>query len=94
MANPEQVEASAFDAEYLLSLARQKSGESRNRLTQVIVDLFDDGERVLNERERSLMYSIMENVIQEIEVSVRQSVAGHLALQSDVPRDLIKRPRQ
>jgi uncharacterized protein (DUF2336 family) len=83
--------AEKFDAEYLLSLARQKSAESRSRLTQIIIDLFDEQATVLNERQRTLMFGILQNIVNEIEVSVRQAVAGRLAMMDDVPRDLILR---
>ena len=79
----------AFDADYLMSLARQKSAESRTQLTNVILDLFDNQSNVLGERQRSQMYAILQSIINEIEVSVRQAVAGRLALMDDVPRNLI-----
>ncbi len=85
MSNEEHVE---FDAEYLMTLARQKSAESRTRLSGIIVDLFDESTGVLSERQRTLMYGILQSIIKEIEVSVRQSVASRLAIMEDVPRDL------
>ncbi|MBO6949617.1 MAG: DUF2336 domain-containing protein [Rhodospirillales bacterium] len=78
-----------FDAEFLMSLARQKSAESRSELTHVIIDLFDNQSSVLSERQRAQMYGILETVINDIEVSVRQAVAGRLALMDDVPRNLV-----
>jgi uncharacterized protein (DUF2336 family) len=78
-----------FDADYLMSLARQKSAESRTQLTNVIVDLFDNGNSVLSERQRAQMYAILQSIIGDIEVSVRQSVAGRLALMDDVPLNLV-----
>lgn len=78
-----------FDAEFLMSLARQKSSESRSQLTQIILDLFDEQSNVLGERQRTLMFGILQSIINEIEVSVRQAVAGRLALMDDVPRDII-----
>ncbi len=80
-----------FNADDLLSLARQKSAESRARLTEIIVDLFDNQASVLNERQRSLMFGILQSIVDEIEASVRQAVAGRLALFDDVPRDLVIR---
>jgi uncharacterized protein (DUF2336 family) len=84
-----EVTPQAFDAEFLMSLARQKSAESRTQLTNVILDLFDNQSNVLGERQRSQMYAILQSIINEIEVSVRQAVAGRLALMDDVPRNLI-----
>ncbi|MDA0998337.1 MAG: DUF2336 domain-containing protein [Proteobacteria bacterium] len=80
-----------FDAEYLLGLARQKSSESRNRLTKVIIDLFDGDAGMLNDRQRALMFGILENIINDIELSIRHSVASRLAAMQDVPRGLIVR---
>ena len=77
-----------FDAEYLMKLARQKSAESRTRLSQIVIDLFDESTGVLSDHQRALMYGILQSIIKEIEVSVRQSVAGRLAMMADVPRDL------
>ncbi len=71
-----------------MQLARQKSAESRTRLSEIVVDLFDESTGVLSDHQRALMYGILQSIIKEIEVSVRQSVAGRLALMSDVPRDL------
>ncbi len=81
----------SFNAESLMSLARQKSAESRTQLTQIIIDLFDHQSAVLSERQRTLMLSILQSIINEIEVSVRQAVAGRLALMDDVPRDIISK---
>lgn len=78
-----------FDAEFLMSLARQKSAASRSELTNVIIDLFDNQSSVLSERQRAQMYGILETIINDIEVSVRQAVAGRLALMDDVPRNLV-----
>ena len=78
-----------FDAESLMLLAREKSAESRSRLSQIIVDLFDNQASVLTERQRTLMYGILQTVIGDIESSVRQAVAGRLALMDDVPRELV-----
>lgn len=84
-------ETPAFDSAYLLTLARQKSGESRAQLAQIIVDLFDDQANVLSERQRALMFGILQNIINDIEVSVRQAVAGRMALMDDVPHDIVTR---
>ncbi len=82
---------SVFDADFLLSLARQKSSEGRSRLTAIILDLFDEQGGTLTERQRSLMYGILQSVINDIESSVRQAVAGRMALMDDVPRDIISK---
>lgn len=80
-----------FDADFLMTLARQKSAASRSELANVIIDLFDNQSSVLSERQRAQMYGILETVINDIEVSVRQAVAGRLALMDDVPRNLVSK---
>lgn len=84
-----QVSRPELEAEYLLDLAREKSKESRSALADIIVDLFETPGRTLSDRERSLMYGILHNVIRDIEMSVRQTVAAHLADLPDAPRDLL-----
>lgn len=80
---------SKFDAAFLMSLARQKSSESRSELTNIIIDLFDNQSNVLSERQRAQMYGILQSIINDIESCVRQAVAGRLALMDDVPRNLV-----
>lgn len=80
-----------FDAEFLLGLARQKSSESRSRLTAIILDLFEQKTADLTDRQRSMMFGILQSIINEIEGSMRQAVAGRLALMDDVPRDIVAR---
>jgi len=80
-----------FDADFLMSLARKKSSESRSELTNIIIDLFDNQSSVLSERQRAQMYGILQSIINDIEVSVRQAVAGRLALMDDVPRNLVSK---
>jgi uncharacterized protein (DUF2336 family) len=82
---------SRFDSEseYLLELARDKSKESRAALANIIVELFENRQGALNDRERALMYNILHGVVREIEMSVRQTVAKQLATRPDVPSDLL-----
>lgn len=82
-------EEGTIDADYLFRLAREKSRESRASLTQVIMDLFEEQRGALTDRERSLMYGILQSVVREIEMSVRKAVASRLAHMPDVPRDLL-----
>ena len=78
-----------IDSDYLIKLARNKSQESRANLSKVILDLFGEKEGVLTDRERTLMFGILQSVVMEIEMSVRQSVATRLAGMDDVPDDLV-----
>lgn len=78
-----------IDSELLFQLARSKSAQSRARLAEIVSDLFDERQGGLSDRERSLMYSILQGVIKEIEMSVRKTVAERLSDAPDVPRELV-----
>lgn len=52
-----------FDGEYLLSLARDKSGKRRKLLAETISDLFSGKGHVLTERERALMFDILHKMV-------------------------------
>lgn len=78
-----------IDSELLFQLARSKSAQSRARLAEIVSDLFDQRKGGLSDRERSLMYSILQGVIHEIEMSVRKTVAEGLSDAPDVPRELV-----
>ena len=79
-----------FDSDYLLSLARQKSAESRNTLAATIADLFERKEKTLTDRERALMFDILHNVVREVEQAIRRKLSERLANLKDVPLDLAK----
>ena len=73
----------------LLDLAQDKSASVKSQLAQVVSDLFFEGERVLNERERTLMTDFLRQLIQDVEISVRKALADRMAEESRVPSDLI-----
>ena len=73
----------------LLDLARDKSASGKSQLAQVVGDLFCEGERVLNERERTLMTDFLRQLIQDVEISVRKALADRMAEESRAPSDLI-----
>jgi uncharacterized protein (DUF2336 family) len=73
----------------LLDLARDKSASGKSQLAQVVGDLFFEGGRVLNERERTLMTDFLRQLIQDVEISVRKALADRMAEESRAPRDLI-----
>ncbi len=79
-----------IDGEYLLELARDKSGERRQLLAETISDLFTGKDRVLNERERALMFDIMHKMVRSAEMSVRRVISEQLAKLPDTPRDLVR----
>lgn len=79
-----------LDSAHLTELARDKSHKGRAALAAVINDLFDHNVHVLSDRERRLMFNIIENLIHEVEVSVRRKFSEKLARSTDAPRSLIK----
>ncbi|MBT3305743.1 MAG: DUF2336 domain-containing protein [Alphaproteobacteria bacterium] len=78
-----------IDGEYLLSLARDKSGKRRQVLAETISDLFTGKDRVLNERERALMFEILHKMVHNAEMGVRRIIADQLSVLPDAPSDLI-----
>ena len=77
------------DVQELLALARDRSVAARNRLVEVLSELFDGGVSALPEGERELMTQILERLIHEVEMSVRKALAERLAEDSNAPRSLI-----
>lgn len=73
----------------LLDLARDKSVNGRTRLVQIVGDLFFDEGRILNARERALMTDILRQLIHDVEMSVRKSLADKLAMEADAPSELV-----
>ena len=73
----------------LLDLARDKSVNGRTRLVQVVGDLFFEEKAVTNERERVLMAAILQQLIHDVEQSVRKALADRLAVEKDAPHELV-----
>ena len=73
----------------LLQLARDKSVDGRTRLVQVVGDLFFEEKAVTNERERDLMAAILQQLIHDVEQSVRKALADRLAMETNAPHDLV-----
>jgi len=80
-----------IDSEYLYGLARDKSVAGRMALAETISDLFLQRGCTLTERERTLMFSILRQMIHDAEMSVRRVVSAQLAERDDAPRDLVQR---
>jgi uncharacterized protein (DUF2336 family) len=79
---------SGFDG--LLKLARDRSVEGRTRLVQSVGDLFFDTDKVLSDRERTLMTEILRQLIHDVEMSVRLALSERLATEDLAPKDLIQ----
>ena len=80
-----------IDSDYLYGLARDKSVAGRMVLAETISDLFLQRGCTLTERERTLMFSILRQMIHDAEMSVRRVVSAQLAERDDAPRDLVQR---
>ena len=74
----------------LLDLARDKSVNGRTRLVQVVGDLFFEEKSVTNDRERALMTQILQQLIHDVEQSVRKALADRLAVETDAPSELVR----
>jgi uncharacterized protein (DUF2336 family) len=74
----------------LLDLARDKSVNGRTRLVQVVGDLFFEEKSVTNDRERALMTQILQQLIHDVEQSVRKALADRLAVENDAPSELVR----
>lgn len=74
---------------YLMRLAEDHSAESRNKLLAIIKDLFENKSDVLSDREKHLMFGIIEALVQEVEVSIHQQLSQQLADRDDLPEALV-----
>lgn len=77
-----------MDAKDLLNIARDRSTKGREALSAAVTDLFSDSHEELNDRERSLMFEILRQLIKQCEDSVRKMLSEKLAERPDVPHDL------
>ncbi|TCS61203.1 DUF2336 domain-containing protein [Varunaivibrio sulfuroxidans] len=75
--------------ERLIELAYDKSVKGRSELVSVLGKIFDDGGYPLSEQERALVFAILENIISDVEISVRQQLSERLAERDDVPHTLV-----
>lgn len=89
MAGTANAENNDVDVRQLLELAHDRSAESRRILLENISDLFLSPEGRLTERERSLMAQILSQIIHDVEMSVRRSLAERLAKDEKAPHELI-----
>lgn len=78
-----------LNTDRLITLAREKSTESRRQLAETISDLFDAESRSISDRERVLMFEILHQIILDTEMTVRQIVGAHVATLADAPEGLV-----
>lgn len=79
-----------IETEQLLELARDTSASGRKALAEIIEDLFNNHSQILSDREKRLMFNIIEKLIQDVEISVRKRLSEKLAHTPDAPLELIK----
>ena len=79
-----------FDANQLLAMARDRSKSGRSQLADTIADLFEDQNRNLSDREKTLMYGILQHLVRETERAVREIISAQVAERADVPRELAR----
>ncbi len=77
-----------MEAHDLLKLARERSTDGRRALSDAVTDLFSEEHKELSDRERSLMFDILHQLVQQCEVDIRKILSEKLALRKDVPRAL------
>jgi uncharacterized protein (DUF2336 family) len=73
----------------LLTLARDRSPESRARLAMEISGYLTDEDTESSAQERGIATEILRRLIHDIEVPIRRTLAERLARGPNVPRDLI-----
>jgi uncharacterized protein (DUF2336 family) len=79
-----------FDADRLLAMARNRSQEGRAELADAISDLFEHQNNRLTDREKSLMYGILQHLVSDCERAVREIVSAQISGRSDVPTELAR----
>lgn len=75
----------------LINLARDQSDKGKEALADAISSMVADDGSGENQRERDLMFQIMEQIVKDTEAAVRATISTRLAKIPDAPRDLIKR---
>ena len=75
-----------IEMQELLDLTRNKSVNGRTRLVQVVGYLFFEETASTNERERELIVAILQQLIHDVEQSVRKALADRLAVENFSPR--------
>ncbi len=77
------------DLRGLVNLTRNKSQSGRSVLLTVLHDLYCDDDQLLTEQDRAIMADIMQELVHEVEMSVRRSLAEQLAKRTDAPHALV-----
>ena len=78
------------DGEYLLELARDKSGKRRKLLAKTMPARVTGKARVLNDHGRRLMSETKHNMVRSAEMAVRRNIPEQIANLPNAPADLVK----
>jgi uncharacterized protein (DUF2336 family) len=78
-----------MDADELLKIARDKSIEGRERLANVVSDLFLDEGTLLSDKERHLTHEILHHLVHDFELNVRKIISERLSEWPDLPIELV-----
>lgn len=78
-----------LDVQDLVKLARDKSQKGRTDLVTALNDLYFDDGQLLTDQDRAIMADIMRELVHEVEMSVRRSLAHRMAERADAPRELV-----
>lgn len=78
-----------LDVHELMRLARDRSMSGRTELVTTVSDLYFNHSQDLSEREMALMTDILRQLVHDVEMSVRRSLAERLSNQADAPKALI-----
>ncbi|MBL4721114.1 MAG: DUF2336 domain-containing protein [Alphaproteobacteria bacterium] len=74
----------------LYALARNESPAARAELVETITDFPLADHDAMSDRERGLVYEILNQVVRDAEMSVRKTMSACLAELPDAPRDLVR----
>lgn len=77
------------DIHELLRLARDRSISGRSELVTTVSDLYFHRSQDLSEREIALMTDILRQLVHDVEMSVRRTLAERLAHQEAAPKSLV-----
>jgi uncharacterized protein (DUF2336 family) len=77
------------DLHSLMRLALDKSIEGREQLTARIAQLSLEREHLLSDQERDLIFDILDKLIHEFELPIRERLADRLSRNPAAPRALI-----
>lgn len=86
-----QVEPSktGIDGDHLVQLASDKSQQGKALLSAAVVELFSDDAQIFSDSDHRIMSEIILQLMESVELSVKQAISERLSKQTDVPHDLI-----